>query len=361
MGCMATNNSASKRTTSEKPAPKRSTRKRTTRTQTAATANSTAAKSMAAGEVPAPTIPVTSPEQFGRIVVMDVTPSAEQGMFPARVELGEPFEVTAQVFIEGRTKVGATAVLRNPRGREMQRAAMTCANPGLDRWTVMLQAGEHSDLKPWDEDYAAVKRQLGEWTVTIEGWEDTYTSWLHDARIKVQVGDDVENALETGAEMLNRWAHTADAHLSARDRKHLEQAAERMSDKERPAAARLAEADNPRIEALHKTHPLRDGISESRPQRFKVERPKSSFAAWYQFFPRSEGAYRAEDGTIVQGNFKTALTGLDRAAEEGVRHRLPAADLPDRRDQPQGPQQFACGRPARPGLPVRHRLRARRP
>ena len=317
MGCMATNNSASKRTTSEKPAPKRSTRKRTTRTQTAATANSTAAKSMAAGEVPAPTIPVTSPEQFGRIVVMDVTPSAEQGMFPARVELGEPFEVTAQVFIEGRTKVGATAVLRNPRGREMQRAAMTCANPGLDRWTVMLQAGEHSDLKPWDEDYAAVKRQLGEWTVTIEGWEDTYTSWLHDARIKVQVGDDVENALGTGAEMLNRWAHTADAHLSARDRKHLEQAAERMSDKERPASARLAEADNPRIEALHKTHPLRDGISESRPQRFKVERPKSSFAAWYQFFPRSEGAYRAEDGTIVQGNFKTALTGLDRAAEEG--------------------------------------------
>ena len=314
---MATNNSASKRTTSEKPAPKRSTRKRTTRTQTAATANSTAAKSMAAGEVPAPTIPVTSPEQFGRIVVMDVTPSAEQGMFPARVELGEPFEVTAQVFIEGRTKVGATAVLRNPRGREMQRAAMTCANPGLDRWTVMLQAGEHSDLKPWDEDYAAVKRQLGEWTVTIEGWEDTYTSWLHDARIKVQVGDDVENALETGAEMLNRWAHTADAHLSARDRKHLEQAAERMSDKERPASARLAEADNPRIEALHKTHPLRDGISESRPQRFKVERPKSSFAAWYQSFPRSEGAYRAEDGTIVQGNFKTALTGLDRAAEEG--------------------------------------------
>ena len=317
MGCMATNNSASKRTTSEKPAPKRSTRKRTTRTQTAATANSTTAKSMAAGEVPAPTIPVTSPEQFGRIVVMDVTPSAEQGMFPARVELGEPFEVTAQVFIEGRTKVGATAVLRNPRGREMQRAAMTCANPGLDRWTVMLQAGEHSDLKPWDEDYAAVKRQLGEWTVTIEGWEDTYTSWLHDARIQVQVGDDVENALETGAEMLNRWAHTADAHLSARDRKHLEQAAERMSDKERPAAARLAEADNPRIEALHKTHPLRDGISESRPQRFKVERPKSSFAAWYQFFPRSEGAYRAEDGTIVQGDFKTALTGLDRAAEEG--------------------------------------------
>jgi hypothetical protein len=32
--------------------------------------------------------------------------------------------------------------------------------------------------------------------VTIEGWEDTYVSWLHDARIKVRVMDDVDNALE---------------------------------------------------------------------------------------------------------------------------------------------------------------------
>ena len=319
MGTMATQNNAVHRTAIN-DAPDSSTkrlRKRTAKVQAAAARSSSAKKKMAAGEVPAPSIPVTSPDQFGRIAIMDITPSAEQGRFPARVELGEPFEVTAQVFIEGRTKVGATAVLRNPRGREMQRVAMTCANPGLDRWTAMLRAGEHSDLKPWDEDYPAVKRQLGEWTVTIEGWEDTYVSWLHDARIKVRVNDDVENALESGVELLNRWAHTADAHLSARDRKHLEQAAERMADKERPAAARLAEADNPRIAALHQSHPLRDGLSESQPQRFKVERPKSSFAAWYQFFPRSEGAYYAEDGTIVQGNFRTAITGLDRAAEEG--------------------------------------------
>ena len=66
------------------------------------------------------------------------------------------------------------------------RRAMTCANPGLDRWTVMVKCGEHSDLKPWEDGYAAVKRQLGEWTVTIEGWEDAYVSWLHDARIKVR-------------------------------------------------------------------------------------------------------------------------------------------------------------------------------
>ena len=284
----------------------------------AETARAAAAPKGLAVEAPAPSIEANEPGQFGRINVMDITPAEERGIFPARVELGEPFEMTAQVFIEGRTKVGATAIVRNPRGKETMRRAMTCVNPGLDRWTVMVKCGEHSDLKPWEDGYAAVKRQLGEWTVTIEGWEDTYVSWLHDARIKVRVMDDVDNALNSGAELLARWAETPDTGLTARDRKTLEKAAETMADQTLSAEDRLAAGDNPTIAALHETHPLRDGISPSQPQRFKVERPKSSFAAWYQFFPRSEGAtIDPNTGKIIQGTLKTSMAGLERAAAEG--------------------------------------------
>ena len=284
----------------------------------AETARAAAALKGLAVEAPAPSIEANEPGQFGRINVMDITPAEERGIFPARVELGEPFEMTAQVFIEGRTKVGATAIVRNPRGKETTRRAMTCVNPGLDRWTVMVKCGEHSDLKPWEDGYAAVKRQLGEWTVTIEGWEDAYVSWLHDARIKVRVMDDVDNALNSGAELLARWAETPDTGLTARDRKTLEKAAETMADQTLSAEDRLAAGDNPTIAALHETHPLRDGISPSQPQRFKVERPKSSFAAWYQFFPRSEGAtIDPNTGKIIQGTLKTSMAGLERAAAEG--------------------------------------------
>ena len=284
----------------------------------AETARAAAALKGLAVEAPAPSIEANEPGQFGRSNVMDITPAEERGIFPARVELGEPFEMTAQVFIEGRTKVGATAIVRNPRGKETMRRAMTCVNPGLDRWTVMVKCGEHSDLKPWEDGYAAVKRQLGEWTVTIEGWEDAYVSWLHDARIKVRVMDDVDNALNSGAELLARWAETPDTGLTARDRKTLEKAAETMADQTLSAEDRLAAGDNPTIAALHETHPLRDGISPSQPQRFKVERPKSSFAAWYQFFPRSEGAtIDPNTGKIIQGTLKTSMAGLERAAAEG--------------------------------------------
>ena len=314
--------SATRRTSSGKQSTSRttSTRKRTTaKTPRASrTTKAATAAAVANGEAPAQSIPVADPSQFGRIAVMDVTPNEESGRFPARVELGEPFKVTAQVFIEGRTKVGATAIVRNHRGKEMQRLPMTCTNPGLDRWEVMLTCGEHSDVKPWQPEFAAIKRQLGEWSVTIEGWEDTYKSWLHDAAIKVKVNDDVENALESGAQLLERWAKTADAKLSAAQRKMLVAAAATMKDTSLTPEDRLAAATSEPVAQLHLTNPLRDGVSPSQPQRFLVQRPESSFAAWYQFFPRSEGAYvDPETGKIVQGTLKTSVSGLERAKAEG--------------------------------------------
>ena len=228
----ATSQTPSKRTAAAKKSTASTARKRTTKAKAAAP--------QTVGEAPAPVIERTSPEQFGRVNVLDITPNVENGLFPARVELGEAFNVTAQVFIEGRTKAGATVSVRNARGREVERFAMTCTNPGLDRWEAMVKIGEHSDLKPWDADYAAVKRQLGEWQIVIEGWEDTYQSWLHDAAIKVKVNDDVENALESGAQLLARWADAKDSKLSAADKKVLRDAAKTMENKSLSAEERLA-------------------------------------------------------------------------------------------------------------------------
>ena len=292
------------KTTTKKPTTKRTSKPKTATKRTV-------------GETPAPIINRTSPEQFGRVNVLGITPSAENGLYPAHVELGEAFKVTAQVFIEGRTKAGATVSVRNTRGTEKARFPMTCTNPGLDRWEAMVKIGDHSDLKPWEDGYADVKKQLGEWHIVVEGWEDTYASWLHDAQIKVEVGDDVENALESGAQLLERWAGARDSKLTADDKKTLREAAKTVADKSLDATARLAAATTDAIASLHETNPLRDGLSASNPQRFRVERPKSSFAAWYQFFPRSEGAYFDADGKIVQGTLKTALSGLDRAKAEG--------------------------------------------
>ena len=291
-----------------KPAAKKTTRTRKPRASKQATF---------IAEAPAMPIAIKEPGQFGRVNILNCQPSVEDDVYAARVEIGEQFTVSAQVFMEGRTKVGATAVLKNPRGRIMARVPMTVENAGLDLYTAKLQAGEHSTLNPWDAEFAEVKKQLGNWRVAIEGWEDTYGAWLHDARIKVDVLSDVENTLTSGSELLTRWASTRDANLNAEQRKTLREAAKSMMDTSLDAKSRLTFADNADIEALHETNPLRDGLTSSGDHVFHVERPKSSFSAWYQFFPRSEGAYLDDNGKKVQGNFHTAVSGLERAKAEG--------------------------------------------
>ena len=108
----ATKQPAVKKTTAKSAPPKRHRQRlRTPSKRTAAAKShgihrsqahhqSEAAAPQVVGEAPAPVIERTSPEQFGRVNVLDITPNVENGLFPARVELGEAFNVTAQVFIE---------------------------------------------------------------------------------------------------------------------------------------------------------------------------------------------------------------------------------------------------------------------
>jgi starch synthase (maltosyl-transferring) len=58
-----------------------------------------------------------------------------------------------------------------------------------------------------------------------------------------------------------------------------------------------------------------NSISEQFPLFVEVER--ALYGAWYEFFPRSEGAVRKSDGTIVSGTFKTAEQSLARVAQMG--------------------------------------------
>ncbi len=282
---------------------------------------------------------------------------------------------------KGRATVRATAVLKNPRGRVMARVPMTQANAGLDIWTAMLQAGSPTDLAPWDDGFADVLGQLGNWKVAIEGWADTYTDWVLDAtaRVNADAGSaDAEGAIVRGSEILTRWAATRDAGLDATQRKMLRETAKQMLDAtipaaERlaiaqidseiltrwaatrdagldatqrkmlretakqmldatiPAAERLAIAQIDEIEALHTTNPLRDGLTAGRDRVFHVERPKSSCSAWYQFSPRSEGATVNERGETVPGTLRTAISGLERAKSEGFTIAyLPAATVNER-------------------------------
>ena len=173
----------------------------------AETARAAAALKGLAVEAPAPSIEANEPGQFGRINVMDITPAEERGIFPARVELGEPFEMTAQVFIEGRTK-GCHRHRAQParQGNHAPGHDLRKSRPrSLDRDGQVRRAQRSEALGGWLRGRQASARRMDR---DHRRLEDAYVSCLHDARIKVRVMDDVDNALNSGAELLARWAET---------------------------------------------------------------------------------------------------------------------------------------------------------
>ncbi|WP_166020369.1 alpha-1,4-glucan--maltose-1-phosphate maltosyltransferase [Streptomyces chilikensis] len=237
------------------------------------------------------------PQAIGRIPVRDVRPAVECGRRPAKAVAGETFEVTATVFREGHDAVGANVVLRDPDGRPGPWTPMRELAPGTDRWGALVTPD-----------------RTGLWTYAVEAWSDPVATWRRNARIKVPARIDVGLVLEEGAELFARAARRVPKG-PARDA--VRAAARALGDDRLPVDERFAAAFDPAAEQALDRHPLRELVSASRPLPLLVERERALYGAWYEFFPRSEGAVVREDGPPVSGTFATAAERLPAIAAMG--------------------------------------------
>ncbi|WP_369216557.1 alpha-1,4-glucan--maltose-1-phosphate maltosyltransferase [Streptomyces flavofungini] len=240
---------------------------------------------MPLGATPQPTIPV-----------LDVGPAVHCGRKPAKAVPGETFQVSATVFREGHEAVAANVVLRDPEGRPGPWTPMRELAPGTDRWGA--------DVTPVSE---------GRWTYAVEAWGDPVTTWRHHARIKIPAGIDTALVLEEGARLHERAAEG----VPAAERPLILAAADALRDTGRPAAARLAAALTPEVDAVLARYPLRELTTRSPEFPLLVERVRALYGSWYEFFPRSEGAVLREGAPPVSGTFRTAAERLPAIAEMG--------------------------------------------
>ena len=79
-------------------------------------------------------------------------------------------------------------------------------------------------------------------------------------------------------------------------------------------------------------HPIREMVSPSPAYRLLVERELALFGAWYEIFPRSEGAYLdPETGQWRSGTLRTAAERLRAIAAMGFDVVYLTPDPPHRR------------------------------
>ncbi len=222
---------------------------------------------------------------------------------------------------------------------------MRPATPGLDQWHGVIRPdGSAAGRSPWRRS------------------DDPYQTWRNAVVKKIGAGqgaEDLANDLARGAEVLDLAAKIVPA---GGRRNRFARPPSALRDEQRVAVRPGLPRARPRATCSGTTR-CAHLVTTTRSYVIWVDRQRALFSAWYEFFPRSEGAEvgpgrDADPSTARSPPRAERLPGRGR---DGLRRALPAADPPDRPDQPQGPQQHPGGPPGGRRLAVGDRLRRGRP
>jgi starch synthase (maltosyl-transferring) len=234
----------------------------------------------------------------GRYPIEDVTPCVACGRYPAKAVVGELVPVSAVSYREGHSALGCNVVWQGPDGRARPFTRMSAGDPGTDRW--------HAYIKP---------DLVGRWTFTVEAWGDPYLTWRDAVTKKIAAGQGVEdlaNDLVEGAEILSE----AEKNVPAESVAEVRQAVEALGAEALPLFERVSPALD--LEELLWEYPVRELVTSTTTHSLWVDRKRALFSAWYEFFPRSEGAEIGPHGEPRKhGTFATAANRLRGVADMG--------------------------------------------
>jgi len=222
-----------------------------------------------------------------------ISPRAPHDRSTPKSWVGEVIPFRAIVFAEGHDEIDAEVVLTSPSGTQSAHRMHSVA-PGLDTWQVLARVDEP-----------------GAWQFHLRAWRDDWTSWLSAAQLKVPAEVDVSVTLDTGAALLES------ALAKDPDNAVLASALAIVANQTLSPAARLAAASERSLTTELAAHPLASLVTHSENYPLSVERQRAGVGAWYEFFPRSEGAKKLSDGSWESGTFASASRRLPAIADMG--------------------------------------------
>jgi len=233
----------------------------------------------------------------GRIPLAAPRPAAPDAGFRPSAFSGEavPFQVTA--FREGHDLIGVHVRLTAPSGAQTLHRLVSLAD-GFDRWRTVIAPLEQ-----------------GVWRFRYEAFADDVATWQHAAGLKIAAGVDAAVMREIGARLLT--TASAEADRTAADKRALRAAAATLRDPAATDETALGIVHDPALTALFADRPIQSLRTIGDEHELLVERERAGVGAWYEFFPRSEGAKRRKDGTIKSGTFRTAMGRLPGVAAMG--------------------------------------------
>src|SRR5207302_4159988 len=197
-----------------------------------------------------------------RVVIESVTPSVDEGRFPAKRAVGDVVHVEADIFADGHDLLSAVMLHRHESEKTFTETRMTALVN--DRWRAEL---------PVD--------RLGFYYFTFEAWIDHFLTWHRD--LKKRPDADLDVQLRIGLEMIRASADRA----TDRDRKRLDHYVT-MLDSDDDARDKVhALANDDLLDLMARNAERKFATRHGCELAIEVDPRRAAFSTWYELFPRS--------------------------------------------------------------------------
>jgi starch synthase (maltosyl-transferring) len=228
-------------------------------------------------------------EGRNRVVIENVLPQVNCGLFPIKRIVDDLVSVQADVFGDGHDHVRARLLWKRDGDSTWQTAEMLPL--GNDRWRGEFPVA-----------------QIGRYRYTIVGDVDHFETWQSDLKKRVEAQQDLEVPFATGALLLEQVQPRATKEDSV---KLATWAKKLRTGKKDDSAVAFALQD----ELLALVHRYPDPTIETwyeRELEVVVDRERARFSSWYELFPRSWSTVPGKHGTLSD-----VASRLDYVADMG--------------------------------------------
>lgn len=217
-----------------------------------------------------------------RIIIEDIQPQVESGLYPAKRTVGERVDVSADIIADGHDHI---------------RAFLLYKFEGDDSWSEAEMAHEVNDL--WVTSFYVQTK--GIYRFKIKAWIDHFDTWYDGFKKKAAAKVDVKTELMEGAIFLRKLAN-GDERLPGLANK-LENTDDYSGAVETVLSDEFAD--------VVRKHPLIEHDVYSKEVIVAVESKRANYSTWYELFPRSASL---EDR---HGTFRDVINLLPRVASMG--------------------------------------------
>ncbi|MDP3919428.1 MAG: alpha-1,4-glucan--maltose-1-phosphate maltosyltransferase [Candidatus Omnitrophota bacterium] len=215
-------------------------------------------------------------KEAASIIVENIAPAVDQGLFPVKCVVGETFYVEADIFKDGHDVLKAAIKYRSAESTSWDLSPMVKGDN--DRWRGFFIPDENR-----------------QYVYSVEAWVDPIATWVQFMLRKCPANPNVQSDLAEGIQHLEILR----AKASGADKKNLELIGRMFKLSEGASDEVLRILRSEKFVSLASKYEIRKNVSEyHKPLQLTVDRKQAEYSAWYELFPRSQAKRKGRHGTF---------------------------------------------------------------